>query len=298
MRCVNVADCPHVAQGSSATDPATVRRRILESLGVPPVREPPRTVLMEGHVNEFPLWSFSKQRSTLTALRIDYGEGDYALIDAPKGFPSPGSPGYLDVLLYWGQRDLFDTHYVEMSAYSILRQLEMDPTQGMNYRHFVRDMERHFALMVKTNRLRHPDMGPGKYTTYFRVLDSMILAKNRRGVSRFYFNEFFVHSLRDGYLKRLDFDFCLALDRQGKALARFLYGHLRKRLGAKAEYKRTVPGLLTDLGLGHLTQLPRMRQNEHWKRTIAPALDLVKGHAFDRYEVGDNDVVWFLPLPE
>jgi len=193
-------------------DPATVRHLALESLGVSLQHEPQRTVLMEGHVNEFPLWSFSKQRSTRTALRIDYGEGDFALIEAPKGFPSPGSPGYLDVLLYFGQRDLFETHYVEMSAYSILRHLDMDPLHGGNYRHFVRDMERHFALMVKTNRLRHPHFGPGKYTTYFRVLDSMVLAKDRRTVSRFYFNEFFVHSLRDGYLKRLDFDFCLYLD--------------------------------------------------------------------------------------
>ena len=48
-----------------------------------------------------------------------------------------------------------------------------------------------------------------------------------------------------GYLKRLDFDFCLSLDKQGEALARFLYGHLLKRIDEKSIYQRSLIGFLS-----------------------------------------------------
>jgi len=65
------------------------------------------TVPQEGHVCEFPFWSFSKQRSSETKLHIDYEDGSFLTIRAPEGMPSPGFPGYLDVILFYGQRDLF-----------------------------------------------------------------------------------------------------------------------------------------------------------------------------------------------
>ena len=89
-----------------------VRRQIRESLGIAPLPEAQPTVPQEGHVAEWPLWSFSKRQSTVTRLRIDYEDGSFVEIDAPKGFPSVTSPGYLDVLLYYGQRDLFRESYV------------------------------------------------------------------------------------------------------------------------------------------------------------------------------------------
>jgi len=49
-------------------------------------------------------------------------------------------------------------------------------------------------------------------------------------------NDIFVRSLRSGYLTRLDLDFCLHLDRREEPLARFLYGHIMKRLGDKSVY--------------------------------------------------------------
>ena len=115
-----------------------------------------------------------------------------------------------------------------------------------------------------------------------------------QGTSRFYFNSVFLESLRSGYFKRLDFDFCLYLDRQTEPLARFLYAHLLKRIGGKSVYTRNLSGFLCDIGLGHISQLPPMRRNERLKRVVLPALDLVKGQAYSHYERDDQGNILFL----
>ena len=56
---------------------AEIRRQIRASLGLPPVPEVQETVPVEGHVCEFPLWAFSKQRSTITELHIPYDDGSF-----------------------------------------------------------------------------------------------------------------------------------------------------------------------------------------------------------------------------
>ncbi len=103
----------------------------------------------------------------------------------------------------------------------------------------------------------------------------------------------FIASLRSGYLKRLDFDFCLHLDRQGEALARFLYGHLVKRIGEKSIYQRRLSGFLNDIGLSQVTEPKRI--TERLKRTVYPALDLLKAHAIHSYEVDDRGNIFFIP---
>jgi hypothetical protein len=84
-----------------------VNAAVRESLGLPPKPEPQPTVPQEGHICDFPIWSYSKKRSTLTKLTITYEDGSFFQLEAPKGLPGVSSPGYLDILLYFGQRDLF-----------------------------------------------------------------------------------------------------------------------------------------------------------------------------------------------
>jgi hypothetical protein len=50
-------------------------------LGIAPLPEAQPTVPQEGHVAEWPLWSFSKRQSTVTWLRIDYEDGTYFQLD-------------------------------------------------------------------------------------------------------------------------------------------------------------------------------------------------------------------------
>ena len=271
-----------------------VNAAVRESLGLPPKPEPQPTVPQEGHICDFPIWSYSKKRSTLTKLTITYEDGSFFQLEAPKGLPGVSSPGYLDILLYFGQRDLFRQNYIEISAYSVMKHLHIDPEHGSSYQNFVRDMERNFALMMKTDRFIDPVTKQRTYVTYFRVLDTMKLAKTRKGTSRFYFNQVFVESLRSGYLKRLDFDFCLYLDRETQPLARFLYAHLLKRIGQKSVYTRRLTGFLNDIGLGYVAKLETKRLNEMVKRSLIPALDLVKGQAVSHYEIdGDGNLVFF-----
>ena len=267
---------------------------IRQSLGIPAKEKLPPTVPQEGHICDFPIWSYSKKRSTSTSLRINYEDGSFFELEAPKGLPGVTSPGYLDVLLYFGQRDLFTQNFLELSAYSVMKHLQIDPEHGSSYENFVRDMERNFALLMKTDRFRDPVTRQRTHVTYFRVLDSMKLAKQRRGVSRFYFNPIFLESLRSGYLKRLDFDFCLHLDRETQPLARFLYAHLLKRIGEKSVYTRSITGFLRDIGLGHVADLEPKRLNETLRRSVLPALDLVKGQAFRHYEIDDSENLIFL----
>ena len=47
-----------------------VRRQIRESLGLAPLPEVQPTVPVEGHVCDFPLWSYSKKRSGETGLGV------------------------------------------------------------------------------------------------------------------------------------------------------------------------------------------------------------------------------------
>jgi hypothetical protein len=65
-----------------------VSRLIRESLGIPTKPETQPTMPQEGHVCDFPIWSYSKQRSTLTTLRISYEDGSFFQLEAPKGMPS------------------------------------------------------------------------------------------------------------------------------------------------------------------------------------------------------------------
>ncbi len=73
-----------------------VKKLIRESLGLPPIHESAPTFPVEGHVCDFPIWSYSKKRSVITSLSIAYEDGSYLIIDAPKGMPGPTFPGYLD----------------------------------------------------------------------------------------------------------------------------------------------------------------------------------------------------------
>jgi hypothetical protein len=266
-----------------------------QSLGLPPLEESKPTIPVEGHVSEFPLWAFSKKRSTIKELHISYEDGSFFHLDSPKGMPGINSPGYLDVILFYGQRDLFTQDFVEMSAYSIMRHLTIDPTDGRSYQHFLRDMERNFALSIKTDRFIHPVTRRRDYITYFRIFDTMELAKQRKCGSRFYFNRVFLASLRAGYLKRLDFDFCLHLDRETEPLARFLYAHLLKRLGQDSLYVRNVIGFLRDCGLGYIADLDSYRRTVKLGEVVFPALDLLKGEAIRSYELDDRGNIFFIP---
>jgi hypothetical protein len=280
------------------SDPVTavdVQRQIRESLRLPPVPEAKPTMPVEGHVCEFPLWAFSKQRSAEKQLHIAYDDGSFLTIEAPKGMPGPRFPGYLDVMLFCGQRDLFLQDHTAMSVYSIFQTLGMDPTNGMNYARFRRDMHRTFAMYMVTDRFRDPQTGQRSHEYFFRVMRFMKLAKNRREVSLFHFDDLFIASLRSGYLKRLDWEFCLWLDRQQAPLARFLYGHVMKRIGEKSLYPRNLLGFLRDVGLGYIADLEPYRRNARLQEVVFPALDLLKGQAIRTYELDAKGNIVFFP---
>jgi hypothetical protein len=51
---------------------------------------------------------------------------------------------------------------------------------------------------------------------------------------------------------------------------------------------------LNDIGLGYVAKLEMKRRNEMVKRSVLPALDLVKGQAMSHYELdGDGNIVFF-----
>lgn len=101
------------------TSSQEVARQIRESLGLPQKPTATPTVPIEGHIADFPFWSYSYKRSTAQKLHIDYPDGSFFTLEAPKGMPGPSFPGYLDCILYFGQRDLFVQEYVEISVYKI-----------------------------------------------------------------------------------------------------------------------------------------------------------------------------------
>ena len=272
-----------------------VRRQIRESLGLPSRPEAQPTVPVEGHVCDFPLWSYSKKRSRETELRVDYEDGSFLMLDASKGMPSPRFPGYLDAILFYGQRDLFLQDHTTLSVYSIFQTLGMNAGDGRNYAHFHRDMNRVFRMVLVTDRFRNPATGQRSHVDHFRVMRRMKLAKSRREVSLFWFDDLFIASLRSGYLKRLDWDFCLWLDQQTEALARFFYGHLVKRIGEKGAYTRNFLGFLRDCGLGYIASMAPKRRTEQLHETVFPALELVKGKAIRGYERDDRGNIIFFP---
>jgi len=272
-----------------------INKQIRASLGMPPKPEVQPTVPVEGHVCDVPLWSFSKRRSSERRLHVAYPDGSFFTIDTPKGMPSPRFPGYLDVILFYGQRDLFIQDHTSISVYRIFQELGMDPTNGMNYAHFRRDMNRVFSVTLITDRFRNPVTGERSHVDYFRIMRRMKLAKSRQEVSLFHFDDLFIASLRSGYLKRLDFEFCLWLDKQSEALARFLYGHLMKRIGEKSLYPRNLMGFLWDVGLGYIAELAPKRRTEALRETVFPALDLLKGEAIRSYELDDHGNICFIP---
>jgi hypothetical protein len=272
-----------------------IKNQIRESLGLPPQKpEKNPTVPIEGHVCDFPLWSYSRKRTPIKTLHIDYDDGSFFTLDAPKGMPSPSFIGYLDVILFFGQHDLFKREYIEISVYSILQRLDIDPHAGSNYQSFRFDMEKSFAVTLKTDRFINPKTGERSHINYFRILQRMELAKYRQGVSAFYFDNFFLESFRSGYLKRLDFEYCINLDRNNKPLARFLYGHILKRVGDKSTYTRKMLGFLYDIGLGYIAELPTKERNRRTKQVLFPVLDNLRGKAFTQWEMDDRENIFFV----
>src|SRR2546421_2382393 len=118
-----------------------INKQTRESLGLPPKPEVTLQVAVEGHVCDVPLWSFSKRRSLERGVYVLYPDGSFFIVDTPKGMPSPRFPGYLDVILFYGQQDLFLQDHTAISVYSIFQALGMDPHHSGNYAHFRRDME-------------------------------------------------------------------------------------------------------------------------------------------------------------
>jgi hypothetical protein len=289
---------PSIPNPNTNSNPRSeIVRQIRESLGLPPVPEGKPTIPVEGHVCEFPFWSFSKKLSTVKELHIHYDDGSSLMVDAPKGMPGPRFPGYLDVILFHGQHELFREGeiHTRISIYKILQELGMDPHHGGNYERFRQDFERAFAMFLRTDRFRDPATGERSHVVYFRIFWAMYVAKNRRTESLFQFDHVLLTSLRSGYMKRLDWEFCLWLDRRQEALARFFYGHILKRVGEKSLYPRNFLGFLRDCGLGYIADMEPRRRNEQVKETVFPALDLIKGHAIRSYEIDDRGNIFFLP---
>jgi hypothetical protein len=297
----SVPDVANLPQPSTTNSPVVsetaleVRRQIRESLGLVPVPETRPRFPVEGHVCDFPFWSYSKKRSGETDLHIAYEDGSFFRLRAPEGIPSPRFPGYLDTILFYGQRDLFVQETTAISVYRIFQELHLDPGNGGNYKSFHRDMQRSFFTALITDRFRNPVTGERSHVDYFRIMRRMRLAKSRQEESIFEFDGLFLQSLRAGYLKRLDFDFCLYLGRESQALARFFYGHLLKRIGEKGSYTRNLLGFLRDCGLGYVADMSVKRRNEALKEVVFPALNRVVGEAIRRYELDDRGNIIFFP---
>jgi hypothetical protein len=273
-----------------------VNKQIRESLGLPQKPEQATTIPAEIHTMcDFPYFSYSTKRAGVNVLRIDYEDGSYFALDAPKGMPGPAFPGYIDVLLYYGQRDLFMQDYVEMSAYAILQSLGIETNNGGSYQNFYRDMVKAFAVIMETDRFVNPVTKERSHRKFFRILDTMDIAKSRKGISKFTFHKVFLESFRAGMIKRLDMEFCLWLDRDNKALARFLYAHVSKRLGGKSLYLRNLIGFLHDIGLGYIAGLAPTHRNQKIRQVLYPALNTIRGKAFSQWQTDDKGNIAFIP---
>ena len=110
---------------------------------------------------EFPLWSFSKQRNSKTRLHIDYDDGSFMTLVAPLGMPSPRFPGYLDVILFYGQRDLFLREYVEIPVYQILKTLDIDATNGERMHISMRTWRKPLLPFSKQTASETPQLASG-----------------------------------------------------------------------------------------------------------------------------------------
>ena len=262
-------------------------------LAPPPALQP--TGPAAGQVAEWPLWAFSKKQQTVTRWRIAYEDGTYVQLTAPAGLPSVRTPAYLDVLWLYGQQDLWRGACVAMSVDRVLSHVHQGPVHGKQYRGVVRDMQRLFALALETDRLLDPVTQARRHTASFRVLDGLEWARHAQEESRFYFNAIVLRSLRSGYFRQVDFDFCLALDRKEEPLARFLYTYLVQKLGEQQPYCRSLAGFVTDIGFGALARLPLKRQTARFTRTVGPALALLKGHAYAHYALDEKGTLVFDP---
>ena len=113
--------------------PETARevRQIRESLGLSVQEETRPTVPMEAHLCEYPIWAYRKQSTAITSLHIGYEDGSFVEIDAPKGSLVSRHQGTWMCCCTMGNGICFES-YVEMSAYSILKHLGLDPRVGGN----------------------------------------------------------------------------------------------------------------------------------------------------------------------
>jgi hypothetical protein len=264
---------------------------VRQSLGLPVVNTID-TFPVEAHLCEFPMYSFSKKRCSVTKIDIKYEDESFCTVFAPLGMPSPTFAGYIDVILYYGQRDLFQSDTVEISVYRIFKTLQL-PDSGQLYQRFRKDMRRAFALFIETDRFHSPT-GERAHIEYFRILAHMKIAKRHEGLSQFKFDEVFLSSLRSGYLKRLNWDFCLFLDIQGQPLARHIYGHVLKRRGDKSLYQRNLLGFISDIGLGYWLKYSVRKRNVAIREVLYPALNMIKNHAYTAWEI-DQDNLIFIP---
>src|SRR5437879_9110929 len=53
-----------------------------------------------------------------------YEDGSFFCLAAPEGMPSPTFPGFLDCILFYGQKDLFVKEHTSMSIYQIFQMLQ------------------------------------------------------------------------------------------------------------------------------------------------------------------------------
>ena len=118
-----------------------------------------------------------------------------------------------------------------MSVYQIFQMLHIDAGNGGNYAIFRKGLRGRLQCIWRPIGLVTLRPGKRSLRRLLAVGGGAKLAKSRREVSTFYFDELFFEAWC-GYLKRLNFDM-VWLDREHKALARFIYGHLLKRLGEK-----------------------------------------------------------------
>ena len=152
------------------------------------------------------------------------------LAGCSEGMPSPRFL-VLGLHSFHGQKDFFVKEYTSMSVYQIFRTLQDRPggwveTTGV----LSAGYEAGICDVYGDRPLPNPKTGQRSHVRYFRVLQTMDLAKSRRDVSTFYFDSLFLSSLRSGISNVWTLtSACILTGR--RSLARFLYGHVIKRIG-------------------------------------------------------------------